>query len=105
MATYSFALDRHRAVRPLLVFRWDPETGELAGPHAELLRSWLDAAKQGGTIDVSSHALPIADPLHSTLEFAAVLAQFGYEPLPEPFGSALREFRDGRAAARAPVPG
>ena len=98
MATHSFALDRHRAIQPLLVFRWDPDSGELTGPHAEFLRVWLDAAKRGGVIDVAPRALPVVDPFHSVLEFAAVLAQLGYEPLPEPFDSALRDYRAQCAA-------
>ena len=93
MATHSFVLDCHRAVQPLLVFRWDPDTGEITGPHAELVRVWLEAAKRGGVIAVDSGAMRVIDPFHSALEFAAVLAQFGYDPLPEPFGSALHEYR------------
>ena len=104
MATHSFALDRHRAIQPLLVFRWDPDTGEVTGPHAEFLRAWLDATKRGGVIEVAPWALPVVDPYHSALEFAAVLAQLGYEPLPEPFGSALRDYRasgSAKSTARA----
>lgn len=63
--------------RKQLEFEWDPESGEVRGPGADLVTSMAASAVKEGS--VTGHPYPtsydITDPLHNISEMAVLLGQ------------------------------
>jgi len=57
---------------------WDPETGNLSGPQAEMIRSVAQEAQAAGiiSIDPAPASFSITDPLKNRSEMAALLGNF-----------------------------
>lgn len=61
-----------------LVFEWDPESGELRGPGADVVRNMCERALQIGHVNGHPYPTPfsIEDPLRRPAEMAVLLGQF-----------------------------
>jgi hypothetical protein len=62
----------------VLDFEWDPDSGELAGRDAEIVRNMCRHALRAGYIHGHPYptAFDITNPLHMSAEMAVVLGQF-----------------------------
>jgi hypothetical protein len=60
-----------------LVFEWDPDSGDLRGAGAEIVRNMCQRALQIGHVNGHPYPTPfdIADPLRNSAEMAVILGQ------------------------------
>lgn len=91
----DFELQPASATRDALRFAWDDETGEVAGPGADEVRTLAAyAIEQGYVCSVPRPTCyDITDPLHKAPEMAAILARFWV--LDDFLGDALAQIAPG----------
>jgi len=66
-----------------LRFRWDPNTGELAGPGREIILSLISMSEGRGHIGPSWPFIDLPDPLTTPQSMAVLLHEHNFELPPE----------------------
>lgn len=74
----SYTLQPATAHDAPLVFEWNPETGELRGPGADLVADLCRRAVQDGYVQGYPYptSFDVANPLRNAAEMAVVLGQY-----------------------------